>query len=267
MDSSSHLDFTHIPYDLMSELFLMNLYDKPLNTKILSSLQFNNLSFELLLFYLMFFIAYLNIDAITGILPSKIKYIKFLYKKTQKIDLNLTLYLNLIFQSYISYKEDNEFLNLFGMINNITHPILIHKTYLNFLLYLNNFIITNNSITSSIKTDANIKKFKRIIRDIFDRLINYTYESDETGFNDYIVIDTDVLAYLKKKLLEVNVMLQRLGIKSPMQCIEQTKCTDLMTIETYLPQHIKHLKNNLAKKNIRLGGCSTCGKGGKKNKK
>jgi len=175
--------------------------------------------------------------------------------------------LNLIFQSYISYKEDNEFLNLFGMINNITHPILIHKTYLNFLLYLNNFIITNNSITSSIKTDANIKKFKRIIRDIFDRLINYTYESDETGFNDYIVIDTDVLAYLKKKLLEVNVMLQRLGIKSPMQCIEQTKCTDLMTIETYLPQHIKHLKNNLAKKNIRLGGCSTCGKGGKKNKK
>jgi len=79
MDSSSQLDYTHVPYDLMIELFLMNLYDKPLNTQILSSMQFNNLSFELLLFYLMFFIAYLNIDAITGILPSKIKYIKFLY--------------------------------------------------------------------------------------------------------------------------------------------------------------------------------------------
>ena len=222
------------PYDLLIELVETKDTHK-IRSGLLSSNQLNNLSFELLLFYLMFIIAYLNTDELKKTAYDRLKITSYLDKinrKNYKINK-----IALSYQAYQSYKNNDTFNSLYQRINKINKTIRIHKYFINFLLFLYNFIITNHSNSSSrrslnrnsLMTNNSIK---RLIAKIFDIVINFTYENSEGSF---IEIDEDLLDTIKYHLFKLMLSFRKYGLTSPLQCLEENKCTDLITLESIKP--------------------------------
>ncbi len=218
------------PYDLLIELFETRDKHK-IRSGFLSSSQLNNLSFELLLFYLMFILAYLNTDEIKKILKDTNKITTYLKKNNYIFKLNRVV---LSHQSYHSYKNNDTFFSLYQRINNINRTIKINKYYINFLLFIYNFIITNNSMSgsrrssyrNSLMTNNSIKK---LITKIFDIVINFTYaNADDSHF---IEIDEDLLDTIKYLLFKLMLNFKKYGLTSPLQCLEEFNCTDLITLD------------------------------------
>jgi len=245
------------PYDLLIELVETRDNHK-IRSGLLSSSQLNNLSFELLLFYLMFIIAYLNTDELKKTTYDRFTLTSYLDKTTNralekniydkyKIKINYDKInprkynihrIALTHQSYQSYKNNDTFNSLYEQINKINKTIKIHKYFINFLLFLYNFIITNNSVSGSRRKSSyrnslmTNNSIKRLITKIFDIVINFTYENSEGSF---IEIDEDLLYTIKYHLYKLILSFRKYGLTSPLQCLEEYKCTDLITLESIKP--------------------------------
>lgn len=254
-----------IPYDIMLHLLIAKSNDANLERDFLTEKQFNYLSFELLLFYLMFTIAYLNLNENNKIIKERAEYINSLSPTIRR---NLTptgiITITAALQAYRSYYAGRDFQDLFDLINRLKAPVKIHKMFINFLSFLYLYIIENNSIKSSNYPNVEIRKLKRIIRKIFNVLVNYTMESKD--FKEYIVISKSILPILKQDLYSAIVILNKNGIVTPFDCIEKSKCTKIETLKEYL-KYLDSIKEQLNKYNIRLervGGCASCGNKAKK---
>lgn len=265
MSSPKYDKLPTIPYDIMLHLLIAKSNDVGLDKRFLTEKQFNFLSFELLLFYLMFTIAYLNYNENNKIIKEREEYIQNLDPTIRK---NLTIFEEIYIiaglQAYRSYYAGRDFQDLFDLINRLNAPVKIHKMFINFLSFLYLYIIENNSIKSSKYSNVEIKKLKRIIRKIFNVLVNYTMESKQLP--DYIVISKHILEILKQDLYNALIILNKNGIFTPFDCIEKYKCTKIETLKNY-NKYLDDIKSQLDKMNIKLervGGCASCGNKRKK---
>lgn len=254
-----------IPYDIMIHLLILKSNNVSLNRRFLTATTFNNLSFELLLFYLMFTLAYLNYNENAKIIKEREQYIQSLDTTIKR---NLTPYgrivINTALQAYRAYYAGRDFQDLFDLISNLRAPVKIHVMFINFLAYLYVYIIENNSIKSSRIANVEIKNLKRIIRKIFNVLVNYTMESKQ--FPEYIIINKDILQILKIDLSKALNILIRNNINTPFDCIEKSICTKIEKLKNY-NKYLDDIKSQLEKADIKLervGGCSACGHSKKK---
>ena len=165
----------------------------------------------------MFIIAYLNTDELKKTANDRFTLTSYLDKTTNrtlekniydkyKIKINYDKInprkyninrITLTHQSYQSYKNNDTFISLYQRIN---------KYFINFLLFLYNFIITNNSVSGSRRKSSyrnslmTNNSIKRLITKIFDIIINFTYENYEGSF---IEIDEDLLDTIKYHLFKL----------------------------------------------------------------
>jgi len=226
------------PYDLLVDL--VEAKDKgELAPGLMTSSQLNNLSFELLLFYLMFILAYLNNTEIKKINRMLFQITNYLHSINQH-SYNINR-IKLSCQAYNSYKNIDTFKSLYKSINKIPGSIKIHKYFIDFIVFLNNFIITNNRLTSSIRTSAKTKDIKMKIRELFSIIVNYTYQSHK---GTHIEIDEEILDIIKYKLFTLIKIFDKYKLDSPLQCLEETKCTDLISLEKLRP-HLSYFDDIL----------------------
>jgi len=254
-----------IPYNIMIHLLINRSHENAdIDRNFLSDEQLNNLSFELLLFYLMFTIAYLNINENAKIIKEREAYIKTLPKEHIPRTVPAFLVTTTALQAYRAYNAGRDFEDLFNLIANLKAPVKIHVMFISFLNLLYLYIIENNSIKSYKYPNADIKNLKRIIRKIFYVLINYTYES--TFLKGYMILSKEVLEILKQDLNKALIILNRNNILTPFDCIEKSKCTKIEKLSSYR-DYLGYIEEQLKKGGIRLervGGCSACGNSNKK---
>lgn len=232
------------PYDLLVELVKAKNKGE-IKKGLMTEMQINNLSFELLLFYLMFIIGYLNSDEIRkniGDINLLIRNMEtnLIEKQTDKkimqnYDPNM---IKLLYQAHASYTNIDTFEKLKNRIITLPDSIKIHKYYINFLIFLNNFIILNNSIRPSVRTPPQIMQIKNKIKEIFNIIVHFTYESQK---GTHIHIEREILFIIKYKIIELIKVFNQYKLKSPIQCLEQTKCTDIIFLDS-LEQHIKNFE-------------------------
>lgn len=238
----NNYDIRTKPYDLLVELF--HAKDKGETTRgLMTSKQINNLSFELLLFYLMFVFVYLNDKEVKKINPIIGRITNYLDIQIRTEKLNIIYNINRIqlsYQSLVSYKKTDTFSKLYDGIVKLPKSIKIHKYYIDFLVFLNNFIILNNRISSSIRTTPKIKDIKKKIREIFSIIVDFTHESHR---GNYIHIEEEILNFIKYKLYELMKIFNSYHLESPLQCLEQTKCTDIIFVDSLQQKERQHTKN------------------------
>ena len=104
--------------------------------------------------------------------------------------------------------------------------------------WYNNFIILNNSIRPSVRTPPQIMQIKNKIKEIFNIIVHFTYESQK---GTHIHIEREILFRIKYKIIELIKVFNQYKLKSPIQCLEQTKCTDIIFLDS-LEQHIKNFE-------------------------
>jgi hypothetical protein len=240
----NNYDIRTKPYDLLVELVKAKNKGE-IKKGLMTEMQINNLSFELLLFYLMFIIGYLNSNEISkniGDINLLIRRMdsNLIEKQTdkkiiQKYDVNM---IKLLYQAHASYTNIDTFEKLKNRIITLPESIKIHKYYINFLIFLNNFIILNNSIRTSVRTPPEIIEIKNKIKEIFSIIVHFTYESQK---GTHIHIEKEILFRIKYIIIELIKKFNQYKLISPIQCLEQKKCTDIIFLNS-LEQHIKNFE-------------------------